>query len=172
MPVEGMTLLERTVRIARSAISDVVLIGHAPFELPDSLREWPLIADAPVGCGPIGGLAGFFHVSPDSDCILLACDMPYLDAELLRRLMAAVLDDVDAVVPRCPAGGDSVHPCCALYRSTAASAVFEAVAAGRLAMRGLLDRLRVRWISLNGSDASWVVNLNTPDEAAIHHGGG
>jgi len=172
MPVDGMTLLERTVRIARSAISDVMLIGHPPFELPDPLRRLPLIADAPPGCGPIGGLAGFFNAQPETDCMLLACDMPNLNAELLRRLRDAAVEDVDAVVPQCLAGGNSVHPCCAMYRSTAATSVFEAVGARQFAMQGLLDRLHIRWISLNESEASWVANMNTPDDVVRNRGVG
>lgn len=168
--IDGMTLLERTVGVAGSVISDVVLIGNPSFELPQSLRHILLIADAPPGCGPIGGLAGFFMARPGSDCLLLACDMPQLDAELLRRLCASDGGEADAVVPRCGNDDNAMHPCCGLYRSSAAKEVFDAVAAKRFAMLGLLDRLRVRWVPLRDSESRWVDNLNTPADAAAFRG--
>lgn len=164
--IDGATLLERTARLARSANPDVVLLGRPTHELPLAVRGLPLIEDHPADCGPMGGLSGFFNARSGDDCLLLACDMPRLDSALLSRLGESAADDVDAVVPRCDAGDEAIHPCCAVYRATCAGAVFDAVSAGRFAMRDLLDRLRVRWLWLESSEAAWVENVNTPADAS------
>ncbi len=164
--VDGATLLERTARLAQSANSDVVLLGRPTHELPPAVRGLPVIEDHPPDCGPIGGLSGFFRARPGDDCLLLACDMPRLDSVLLSRMAEASADDVDAVIPRCGASDGEIHPCCAVYRETCADAVFEAVSAGRFAMWDLLERLRVRWLPLDETEAAWMENVNTPAEAS------
>lgn len=166
--LNGTTLLERTLSIARSSISDIVLIGRPSFNLPGALSDIPVIDDDPAGCGPIGGLAGFFKARPGCDCLLLACDMPRLDVELLRRLIAGADQDVDAVVPSRHAADGELHPCCTLYQSSAAPAAFKAIAERRYAMHDLLNSLRVRRLPLGESEAMWVDNLNTPADLERH----
>lgn len=169
IPIGGTTLLERTASIAGSVISDIVLLGRPSFDLPDALSALAIIDDDPAGRGPIGGLAGFFKAKPGCDCLLLACDMPGLDAELLRRLITTAVDDADGVVPRDHSDNSAIHPCCALYRSSAAPVVFDAIAQRRYAMCDLLDLLRIRWLSLEGpQEAAWVDNLNTPADLERH----
>ena len=166
IPIDGITLLERTVGIAATAISDVVLLGRPPFELPGSLQRLAVVDDTVPGIGPIGGLAAFFAARPTTDCLLLACDMPRLDVELLRRLVASVDDTVDAVVPRVGDATGELHPCCAVYRHTAAPAVAAALAVQRYDMHGLLGRLRCRPLPLNASESTWVENWNLPADVA------
>lgn len=168
IPIGGTTLLERSALISGSVISDIVLLGQPSFDLPDALSALAIIDDDPAGRGPIGGLAGFFKAKPGCDCLLLACDMPGLDAELLRQLITTADEDADAVVPRDHSDSSAIHPCCALYRSSAAPAVFDAIAQRRFAMRDLLDHLHICWLPLDASQAAWVENLNTPGDWERH----
>jgi len=163
LPVEGGTLLERTVHVAASVTPEVVLLGRPAFELPDSLRHLVVVDDVTPDCGPIGGLASFFEKVPASDCLLLACDMPVLSSQLLCRLIAASTDSVDAVVPR-EVGAKLIHPCCALYRSSAAPAVSASIAEGRYDLYGLISRLRWTSLVMNPSEALLLTNWNLPSD--------
>jgi len=168
LPVGGATLLERTRSVARSAVGDVVLLGRPPFDLPPSCSGMAVVEDAVADCGPLGGLAAFFAVRPNTSCLLLACDMPALNAELLHRLLHADESQFQAVIPATSDG--ATHPCCALYRSTAAHAVAEAMATRCYSMHALMDRLRWSALQLTEAEAEWVANWNLPSDVAAVDG--
>lgn len=82
MRLDGEPLLVRAVRVTREAGLEPVLVGDAtPYEA--QVPEVPRLADAPIP-GPLGGLRALVELAP---CVLvLAVDMPYVDAETLRAL--------------------------------------------------------------------------------------
>ena len=158
----GTTLLERTVHVARRVSNEVVFLGQPTFDLPPSLGSIPIEPDRHPRIGPIAGLESLLVARPRLNCILLACDMPKLNDELLRRLIAAG-EDFDAnVCTTCTE--PSWHPCCALYRPACLPIVQQAIAQRRFGMMDLLGRLRVHPVELTGDDAAWVANWNEPND--------
>lgn len=165
LSVDGRTLLERTVELARQVSQRVVLVGSPPFDLPAAVRGLPLLPDAKPDAGPLAGLAAALAEWNNDACILLACDLPRLDAALLARLAAqAETVACDAAVPVTTAPDRQQHPCCALYRASARPAVDFALARGRYAIQPILAELRVHEIGLQGDECHWVVNWNTPED--------
>src|SRR5262245_25240944 len=74
--IDGTTILERTVRIAGSFADRVVLLGHAPFEIPVPVSNLLCLPDRPGGVGPIGGLCALLENAESSNALLLSCDLP------------------------------------------------------------------------------------------------
>src|SRR5262245_46707347 len=92
-PDSGEPLLERLLRLGRDAgLRCVVIGGSAP-------QGTPLLHDHPSGIGPIGGLAALLSYAGERAAIALACDLPYLTAALLARLMSAQTE-APVVCPR------------------------------------------------------------------------
>ncbi|MFQ5502787.1 MAG: molybdenum cofactor guanylyltransferase [Phycisphaerae bacterium] len=166
--VEGMSLIERTVYIARSVSDDIVFLGEPPFDLPTHLAAIPITPDRHANIGSIAGLEALLADRPGCSGILLACDMPYLCETLLRRLIDSA-GDFDATICRSRSANSSDvpeqwHPCCGHYRAGCLPIVQAAIEAGRFSMMNVLTRLRVRPIDLSGDEARWVENWNTPGD--------
>lgn len=164
--VGGRTLIERTVDVARSISTDVVLLGKAPFDLPAALKGMEILPDRFTGIGPIGGLDALMTSRMGRNCVLLACDMPRLCESVLARL-TAMAGAFDAVVPRTPssAGEEArLHPCCAMYRASARGAVGASIESGEYAMMALLEWLRVCPLELSETEAAQLVNWNFPGD--------
>lgn len=93
--LDGEPLLIRAVRVACEAGLEPVLVGDAaPYE--GLARDVPRVADAPVP-GPLGGLRALVELAPQ--VIVLAVDMPYVDADTLRAL-AQHPSDADVLLPK------------------------------------------------------------------------
>lgn len=167
--INGVTLVERTIEVARSACETVVLLGRPGYELPPAARCLTLLPDAVADRGPIGGLESLLEHAREP-CVMLACDMPGLTGELLSRL-AEGPSSFDAAVPRTGGPPGQWHPCCALYRPSALSVVRERMEKGRFAMMGLVSALRVFAVELIGDEAHWVRNWNAPDDVRIAEAG-
>jgi molybdopterin-guanine dinucleotide biosynthesis protein A len=162
------SLLVRTVRVASECVSNVVFVGTPPFEIESSLQSMCVVADAVDGIGPIGGLAGLLRSSEASWCLLLSCDMPFVEASLLRRLIdEAVKFDAEAVLPSTQVGSRITdHPCCAIYRRSILPTVGRAIESKQYSMTRLLNRLSVVRLPVKGDDARALANWNTPSDVA------
>jgi molybdenum cofactor guanylyltransferase len=85
---DGPSIVERTIAIARSAVpgARLVLVGDASAYERLGVEA---IADAPPGIGPLGGLAALLAEAERRGvrtALALACDMPLLTTDLIRRL--------------------------------------------------------------------------------------
>jgi len=79
------SLVARAVRIVREGLLVPVFVGGAPWL---DARAWgvDVIDDDPPGIGPLGGLHALLGATDATHAIALACDMPYVTTDLLRRL--------------------------------------------------------------------------------------
>ena len=168
--VGGRTILERQLAALDGVAGDVFVVGDTPAAPPPVVAAVPRVADREPGRGPLGGLqAALHHAAAAPVVLIVACDLPFVSHAVLAHLVDRALArpaDVDAVVPR---RGGYLHPLCAAYNRRVRAAVDRRVAAGALAMRGLLDELRVDVIedeALARFDPEGVLfwNVNTPDE--------
>jgi molybdopterin-guanine dinucleotide biosynthesis protein A len=142
----GMALATRAARLLVGICEDVLLVGGDPP--PDAPGRRVPDPDGPR-CA-LRGLAGALAAARAERVLVVATDLPLLSADLLLALVA--FPPADVVLPRTP---DGPQPLCALWRRAPALAAVRArLAAGRLAVQGLLDDLTPDW--LEGADLARV----------------
>ena len=100
-PNSEETLVERLLRVSHEALGahQSLLVGRAPAYAGLGLS---FVEDAPAGVGPLGGLCALLDAALERGngaVIALACDMPHVSAELIRRLMTHA-PAAAAVAPR------------------------------------------------------------------------
>ena len=116
--------------------------------------------------GPLPALIAGLRATAEARNVVVACDMPFLNTVLLRRLAESLEDDLDAVVPET---ADGVQPLHAAYGDCAIENLLTAAAAGERSLKGSLSRLRIRWFGEEewkpiDPDGRSFLNVNTPDE--------
>ena len=132
-----------------------------------------VIPDAVPDAGPLGGLYTALIDASHDRVLVLACDLPFVTAALLERLVAesGTGQEIDAVVPRSARG---LEPLCALYARRCAAAAGARIARGELAVAGLLADLRVIELGPEAlapyDDGSLFENVNTPHDHARARG--
>ena len=98
--IEGERLVDRQVRTLRALCPDVMIVGGAAEEPSD--RTVPVVHDIVPASGPLGGIHAALSHARGEDVLVTACDMPFLQLPLLRRLVE-VAPGHDVVV--CRRGG-------------------------------------------------------------------
>jgi molybdopterin-guanine dinucleotide biosynthesis protein A len=109
LEIGGEPLLARVVGRLSEALPAVVVIG--PAHLHDLAPGIPIIPDAYLGAGPLGGLVTALRAVPAPRVFLAGCDMPFVAPRLVRAmtLLAAEEPAASAVLLRSPAGLEYLH---------------------------------------------------------------
>lgn len=99
---------------------------------------------------------------------VLACDLPFVTADLLTKLVGYCSDEFDAVVPIQPDGRP--QPLCAFYwRERCLPVVEECLKTGDLKVQRLLSQISTRYVEfdeiaeLDGS-SNFFLNINMPED--------
>ncbi len=165
LPLAGRSLLDRVCdRVARVARRVVVVGGTAR---PEDAGI-PLVADRYPGADAKGGIAtalayGSGVLGPRGWVAVVACDMPFVEPDLLARLWTE-RGNARVVVPRGAAG---YEPLCALYRCDALPGFEAGIAAGDLRMRsafppGATREVDVEDLRSADPDLRSFLNVNRP----------
>ena len=163
----GETALELVVDRVQAVCDQVVIVapperGYARFGLP-------IIDDRTRGQGPLGGIATALDVLEFEPCLVVACDLPLLRAEMIAWMASRPFPG-DALVPRIPRDGrDDLRPqpLLALYRRQCLDVFRRRLARGDLRLIAALDDLAVSWIEPDeirpiDPDFRSFMNLNEP----------
>ncbi len=164
LELNGKPFIEAVYQILASMFREVIIVTSNPDEY--SSIPCRKVADIFPGVGSIAGLhAGLFN-SATERIFVVACDMPSLNTELIRRLCAEA-GDWDAVVPANSKG--YLEPLHALYSRSCIDQVQDFLEHGDKSILLLLDKIRVRKVEweeikdVSGASASFS-NVNTPRE--------
>jgi molybdenum cofactor guanylyltransferase len=159
----GATLLDHAIGTLEAVCSDVRVLSGLQRRYTDRGRA--VVVDAPPEAGPLAALAAALAAAAPRPAILLAVDMPFVPAPLLRYL-AETLAGWDVAVPVIPAGPE---PLCAAYSAACLEPVRDALTAGERKMASFWPRVRVLKHSADdlvrfGAPARMFRNLNDPSD--------
>jgi molybdopterin-guanine dinucleotide biosynthesis protein A len=119
-------------------------------------------ADSRPGDGPVIAILDALE-GQRRDLVVCACDLPWLDAATVTRLITAGEADPSAdVVVACDADGPHLA---AFWRAQARQSLEVLVAEGVRSYRAVLDRLRAVCVDV---PASVVANVNKPEDLHRH----
>jgi molybdopterin-guanine dinucleotide biosynthesis protein A len=156
LPWSTGPLVEHVAKTVELAAGNVALVG-APERYSDLLRS--CLPDLRAGLGPLSGIEAALASAKGDWNLIVACDMPDLDAKWLSKLLdMAELENLSCVAARDSAG--NIHPLCAVYRRDCLAAVQSAIGRNRLRAQDLLHDLKA--VPLDFPVA--IPNVNTPEE--------
>jgi molybdopterin-guanine dinucleotide biosynthesis protein A len=157
-------IIDRQLAALSAVADDIRIVCNDPDRyatlgvrvIPDAIRD----------AGPLGGIYSALLDARHDRVLVLACDLPFVTAELLGRLIEESTNgDVDAIVPRSARG---LEPLCALYAARCAAAARDRIQRGTLQAAGLLDVVRTRILEPEVlapyDEGALFENVNTPHD--------
>ncbi len=135
----GMTILERTIAALLKLTPNILVVADSTERY--KLACGKIIADLYPGIGPVGGLLTGLNAVGDGYHYVVACDMPFLNPNVLALLMRAAESPLDAVVPE---RNGMPEPLCGVYAQSASHKIMKYLEDGGSSARGALDVLNTR----------------------------
>jgi molybdopterin-guanine dinucleotide biosynthesis protein A len=172
--VDGRTILDRQIEMltAVPGLRDILLVGGESSH--PAVRRIP---DRLPGGGPLGGIHAALSTIAEREgdrAFVLACDMPYVTADLVAHLLE-LSRHADAVVPVTEQG---YHPLCAVYTLACLDPMVRRLREGRLKVQDVLGDVNTTVVRADelerfGQRHRLLRNVNTPGDYAelqISHG--
>lgn len=152
-------------------VFDRVSALNLPVTIIANLRERylsfgvPVYADVLPGKGSLGGIYTALRYSPTPFVLCVACDMPFLNPELLSYLIG-LRESYHAVVPLVNGERQGLH---AIYNRDCMRSIEKQLERDDLRIHNLFRRIRTRVVtqsSIAAIDPQFrsFVNLNTPND--------
>lgn len=161
-PDQAQPLLWRTVDLTQGLGLPCALVGaRASFK-----RQRPhltYLSDDPAGVGPLGGLSALLKFARSQPCILLACDMPYLEPSLILKLARA--KSAASIVAARDSQSAKWQPFFARYDSaTVAPVLINYIQAGGRSFQGLFRNFAAEALPLNAQEEKLLADWDKPED--------
>jgi molybdenum cofactor guanylyltransferase len=157
----GQSQLERAMGLL-SGLLPRCFVSVRADQADDPLRaRFERIVDRHQDIGPLAGVLAAQAAHPQAAWLVLACDLPLLDAGSLEHLLRA--RDPARLATAYRSSHDGLpEPLCAIYETASAAALTAHLAAGKICPRKFLTSADVKLIDEPNPRA--LDNINTPEE--------
>jgi molybdopterin-guanine dinucleotide biosynthesis protein A len=142
--IGGRALIGRVIDTLVPLTTEVLVVVARPKQatalpLPSSVR---VVTDRYPGRGSLGGVFTGVEASAEPWSVVVACDMPFLNVDLLRHMVGESAD-VDAVVPCLKGQPEPLH---ALYSKACLAPMRRRLEEGELKIASLFERVTVNYV--------------------------
>ena len=161
--IHGIPLVERVVRVMAAIFRQVILITNTPEQY--RFLNLPMHEDLVKGIGPLGGIYTGLKRMEGGAGFVAACDMPFLNPNLVRH-MVAIREDFDAVVPKMDWKIEALH---ALYSKNCLPAIEKLIDSHQYQVFKFFSQIDVCYIDeaeirVHDPDLRSFYNVNDPQE--------
>jgi molybdenum cofactor guanylyltransferase len=162
----GKTQLEWAMELLQSHV-ERAFVSVRPGQTDPVRARFEQIVDTREGLGPIAGIMAAQARYPDAAWLVLACDLPFLEAATLDYLLAERDPTRPATAfrsghPNNPRHNGLPEPLCAIYEPSSREAILAHIAAGKDCPRKFLINANTKLLDQPNPRA--LDNVNTPEE--------
>jgi len=138
--VNGKSIIERTVNILKTIFTNIIIVTNSPEEYQgfDAI----ITTDIIPGKGSLGGLYTGLKISPSLYSFVVACDMPFLNKEVIEYLISQK-GDFEVIVPEINSEFQPLH---AIYSKECIKYIEELVQKNDLKIINFYPKIRVKKI--------------------------
>jgi molybdopterin-guanine dinucleotide biosynthesis protein A len=163
VPFEGRPMIE-VVRDRVAGLGDeLILITNNPE--PYAYLNLPTFGDIYADCGPLGGIHSALANAASPHVLMIACDMPWLNRDLLEYLVS-LRGTADIVVPRLDKFPEPLH---AVYSKACLDPIETKLKAGDLKITRFYGQVNVRFVDREeiarfDPQGRSFTNINSPED--------
>jgi molybdopterin-guanine dinucleotide biosynthesis protein A len=159
--IGGERVVDRVVKTLKGIFEEVIIVVNDREDFPGKAGV-SVVEDLIPGRGPLAAIYTALKLSGREMIFVAAGDMPFLQADLVRRLLAiARREDCDCVIPRNNEGYEPLH---AIYAASALSGFERALRGDDLSIWAAFSRLNTVYVDTTPAERHSFFNINKPED--------
>ena len=139
--IDGICMIERVEKVLSSLFRKVIIIADASEQYEYLGHE--VFQDVIKGRGPLGGILTALSVTDAKTVFAVACDMPFINKDLVNYMCSLQEDSIDAVLPLIKG---KPEPLFALYSAGCLKFIKNALSEGNLKITDFVSFIKVRYV--------------------------
>jgi molybdopterin-guanine dinucleotide biosynthesis protein A len=161
-------VLANLIDLCRDLFGHVFLVVDRPGRVTPPHPDVRVLADEIPGSGPLGGILTGLRAAISERCFVTACDLPFLNHELIR-FVARHIENQDVLVP---GRGRSIEPLMGFYSRNCCDTIQQSIEEGDLRVRGFWPKVNTEVVELEkhfdtADLRTWLLNVNTRHDLEI-----
>lgn len=163
--LNGKPLIQHVIdRMAHIDESEVILITNRPQDYAH--LGLPMYSDIYPNMGSLGGIYTAITAAANRFTLVVACDMPFINSDILDLMLSKAVDDVDIIVPRVDGYPQALH---AMYSKACLMPIEQQLRNNRLKIIRFYDQMRVCYLDeadylKHDPHGMSFCNINTPQD--------
>jgi molybdopterin-guanine dinucleotide biosynthesis protein A len=155
---EDKRFVEHSIEALKPLVSNVIIVSDNEDYDAFGLKR---IEDVIKNAGPLAGIySGLKHASTVYG-LVLSCDIPLINSEVLKKLIDAV--DPDSEVIQIESQGKNM-PLIALYKKSCEPIFLKLLNEGERRLQFAVNQCKVKHVLLTSEDELFTKNINTPEQ--------
>jgi molybdopterin-guanine dinucleotide biosynthesis protein A len=139
--LDSVRLVDRLLKQLKQLLAPIYLVSNAPADFTCTGAR--ILKDLIPGKGPLSGIHAGLSASDCDLTLVVACDLPFVQAPLVEFLLGEARPGDDLVVPL--VNGYS-EPLLAVYRQSCLPLIDSYLRSGKYRVTGIYEALHVRFI--------------------------
>ncbi|HNV66182.1 MAG TPA: molybdenum cofactor guanylyltransferase [Bacteroidales bacterium] len=166
MPVDGVTVISRTISLLEPLFSEIIVAGWPPDDpLPGDVI---LVHDRYSGVGPLAGIEAALRVAGSPLLFVFGGDMPWLSEELIRaQVNEYIANPSDILIARSGGLAEPLHSLYSRKIHTALVSHIEGGGSNTIIDFCKLAETRYYDIPLTPETRKALTNINRPEDLLI-----
>lgn len=163
--IDGKPIIQHMMtRVADLGQTETFIVTNRPDDY--ATLGLPMVSDVIPDKGSLGGIYTAIYHSQSVHTLALACDMPFVNPDLLLFMIGLIDDATDVIVPRVERYPEGLH---AIYSRKCLGPIKANIDADRLKVIGFYGHVNVRFVDhdeygqFDPKGLSFF-NVNTPEE--------
>ncbi|WP_431807610.1 molybdenum cofactor guanylyltransferase [Lysinibacillus sphaericus] len=149
------------IALQKNQLSPIIIATNAQLQHQFEQENVQWIIDKQLHQGPLFALHHIMTAYPDVEWFfVVASDMPYMNADFIKKMDGRISDDYDAIVPM---QAQKHQPLAALFRRTALPKAQQLTKQNKRSMKVLLEQLRVCYVPFDDDDTTFI-NINAQQD--------
>lgn len=156
--LNGKSFIEHIIQVLNKVNIPVYIISNTKAY---DFLGYPVIADIVEDKGPLGGIYTALMHSQQQNNLIISCDVPFVQEELIRYLCERIDASSHCIVPT--HSGNS-EPLCAIYTKEGMGLIKEMISRNELGVRNALSNLKTNFIEVSDEEfysSMTFVNINS-----------
>lgn len=162
----GKPVIQRVLERILPLSDDIILVTNTP-EKYAPYADYRITGDVYPGRGALGGIYTALTAARYQHCLIVACDMPFLNTRLLRYLARlAIFWNCDVVVPQISGRWETLH---AVYSKRCLEPIEQCLRQDQLRVCSFFEKVRLYAVEQPRIERfdpllRSFLNMNTPEE--------